>query len=411
MVTEEIYLARQPILDRQHRLVAYELLFRSGNDSKAGTIRDGLAATASVIERAFSDFGLEAALGPYRGFINCDEALLVSDMVELLPREKIVLEILETIEPTPAMIDRCRELSAQGFILALDDFTEFEKKWQALLPLIGIVKVDLAPLSADRLAAVSHSLARWPVDLLAEKVDSREQAERCHALGYSYFQGYYFARPSLVTGKKLAPSKLALLRLLGLVLEDAESHEIEAVFKEEPALTMNLLRLINSVGIGLTNKVTSLRHAISILGRRQLLRWLQILLYAGHGGVGPANPLLIMAATRGRFMELLAGKIGDAAVSEDHAFMTGILSLMPAVMDTPLAELLKGLPLPDGILSALSGGEGQLGKLLVLVEALENGNAPLCHALVAEFPGLDADTVNVCQAEALAWAAHLGRET
>ncbi|MCX7897763.1 MAG: EAL domain-containing protein [Rhodocyclaceae bacterium] len=410
MSTEEIYLARQPILDRRHRLVAYELLFRSGKEAAAGAIQDNLAATAHVIQHAFADLGLEAALGPHRGFLNCDEAMLVSDMVEILPREKIVLEILETVEPTPTIVERCRDLAAQGFTLALDDFTEVEKKWQPLLPSIAIVKVDLQPLTPEALAHVSRELMRWPVQLLAEKVDHREQAERCLSLGYSFFQGYYFARPTLLAGKKLAASQLVLMRLLTLVLEDADTAQIEAVFKEEPGLAMNLLRLVNSVALGLTIKVTSLRHALAVLGRRQLQRWLQILLYAGASQEGVTSPLLSMAALRGRFMELIAAEIGRDQEFADHAFMTGVLSLMPAVMNVPLPELLKGLRLPDDIVVALLDAEGDLGQLLLLTEALENGNALLCHDLVAKIPGLDAKTVNRCEAEALAWVGNIGQE-
>lgn len=409
MATEEIYLARQPILDRQHRLVAYELLFRSGKKSEAGVIEDDLAATARVIQHTFYDLGLEAALGPHRGFINCDEKLLASDVIELLPREKIVLEILETVEPTPAVVERCRELKARGFTLALDDFTEFAKKWQALMPLIEIVKVDLMPLSSEQLVDVSQALLRWPLQLLAEKVDRHEQAERCLALGYSFFQGYYFARPTLMSAKKLAPAKLALMRLLALVLEDAESHEIEAVFKEEPGLTMNLLRLVNSVAMGLTSQVTSLKHAISVLGRQQLLRWIQLLLYANPSAAGTQNPLLTLAATRGKFMELLATRLAAGRDFIDHAFMTGVLSLMPAAMEMPLEALLKGLHLPDAIVSALTAAEGRLGILLTLTEALEGGNASLAHELVHRLAGLDPETVNRCEAEALAWAASIGR--
>ena len=171
--TAEIFIGRQPILDRKQELVAYELLFRSGSKQNSASVQDNLAATASVISNAFADLGVEQALGPYKGFINCDEAILFSELPEILPCDKIVLEVLETVEVTPEIVERCRELKARGFTLALDDFVEYEDKWKPLLDLVEIVKVDLMPLSPQGLLDTTKALQRWPLKLLAEKVDSR----------------------------------------------------------------------------------------------------------------------------------------------------------------------------------------------------------------------------------------------
>lgn len=290
MATEEIFIGRQPILDRKHQLFAYELLFRSGGQKNEANVQDDLGATASVINHAFAELGVEQALGPYKGFINCDASLLLSDSIEILPTDKIVLEILETVEVTPEIVERCTELKARGFTIALDDFVNYEDKFKPLLDLIEIVKVDLMPLSKEQLGVVTSSLRRWPtLTLLAEKVDSREQADHCHMLGYGLFQGYYFAKPVIIAGKKLGQSQLALVRLLGMVMEDAETSQLEGVFKHEPGLTMNLMRLTNSVSTGVRTKVTSLRHAITVLGRRQLQRWLQDEL-----GLDPADKGLLI---------------------------------------------------------------------------------------------------------------------
>lgn len=410
MATEEVFLGRQPILDRDHRLVAYELLFRSGTQKNEAHVQFNLGASASVINHAFAELGIEQALGPYRGFVNCDESLLLSDMLEILPPEKIVLEVLETVEVTPAIVERCRELKARGFTLALDDFVDFEEKWRPLLDLIGIVKVDLPPLDEARLAAVTGALRRWPLALLAEKVDRREQADACHQLGYSLFQGYYFARPAIIAGRKLSHSQLALMRLLGLVLEDAETGRLEAVLKQEPGLTLNLLRLTNSVATGTRTRITSLRHAITILGRRQLQRWLQLLLFTNPRGEEHfANPLLQLAATRGRFLELLAGRLqpGGGELG-DHAFLTGILSLTPALMGMALEDILKGIRLAGDVQQALESRAGTLGIMLRLAEALETGDGAACHDLTARLPGADYRIVNACEAQALAWAGGIG---
>ena len=412
MATEEIFIGRQPILNRSHQLVAYELLFRSGAQRNEANVQDDLGATASVINHAFAELGIEQALGPYKGFINCDASLILSDIIEVLPTDKIVLEILETVEVTPEIVERCKELKSRGFTLALDDFVSYEDKWKPLLELIEIVKVDLMPLSREQLATVTTALKRWPLQMLAEKVDSREQADHCHQLGYHLFQGYYFAKPVIIAGKKLSHSQLALVRLLGLVMEDAESTSLEGVFKHEPGLTMNLMRLTNSVASGVRTEVTSLRHAITVLGRRQLQRWLQLLLYTNpSGGDQVASPLLQLAATRGRFLELLASKLRPGVREfEDHAFMTGIMSLMPSLMGVPLEEIIKGIKLAAEVESALQNNNGMLGTMLVLCEALENGNGARCHDLVETLPGVDHAVVNTCLTQALSWASNIGRE-
>lgn len=409
--TEEVFLGRQPILDRGHQLYAYELLFRSGRQKNEANVEDDLSASASVISHAFADLGVQQALGPYRGFLNCDEALLLSDIVEILPPDKIVLEVLETVEITPAIVERCRELKARGFTLALDDFVNCEDKFRPLLELIEIVKVDLMPLDDAALARVTRDLQRWPVQLLAEKVDSRERAKTCHDLGYALFQGYYFAKPAIIAGRKLSHSQLALIRLLGLVLEDAETAELEGVFKHEPGLSVNLMRLTNSVATGVQTRVTSLRHAIAVLGRRQLQRWLQLLLYTTPGGGGVASPLLQLAASRGRLMELLAARLhpGRSEI-EDRAFMTGILSLMPTLMGVAVEELLKGIRVTQEVQQALVAREGELGAMLRLTEALESADGAACHELTGQFAGLDHTAVNSCLAQALTWASNIGRE-
>jgi EAL and modified HD-GYP domain-containing signal transduction protein len=412
MDTEEIFIGRQPILDRKQELFAYELLFRSGSQKNEANVLDNLGATANVINRAFADLGIEQALGPYKGFINCDESLLLSDMLEILPTDKIVLEVLESVEVTPQIVERCTELKARGFTLALDDFVNYEDKWKPLLDLIAIVKVDLPPLSQEELAKVTSQLKRWPLTLLAEKVDSREQADFCHKLGYHLFQGYYFAKPVIIAGKKLGHSQLAMIRLLGLVMEDAETMQLEGVFKHEPGLAVNLLRLTNSVATGVRTKVTSLRHAITVLGRRQLQRWLQLLLYTNPtGGGNVANPLLQLAATRGRFLETLAAKLKPGNREfEDHAFMTGIMSLMPTLLGVPFEELIKGIQLTTDVHEAIEQRSGLLGTMLQLAEALEASDGEACHTLTDQLPGANHMMVNTCLTQALTWASNIGRE-
>ena len=407
---DQLFLGRQPILDREQRLHAYELLFRSGSRNFA-EVTDGVQATATVIANAFSELGIEAALGSHRGFINVDEAFLFSDLLELLPRHAVVLEILETVPPTPAVIERCAALKAAGFTLALDDVIQLEPEFAELLALVEIVKVDIQPLSRVQLMQLVMKLKPLGKQLLAEKVDSREQMEQCLKLGFSLFQGYYFAKPTIIAGKKLDHSQLSLMKLMGLLLSDADTAELEAALKPEPGLSINLLRMTNSVGAGCTEKITSLGHAITVLGRRQLQRWLQLLVFASGSQGNTDNPLLMMAATRGRLMELLAGEVrpGDSILS-DQAFMAGIMSLMPALVGLPIAEVIAPLSLTANVRDALCDGGGLLGALLHIAECSENGDIAALSKALAELPALSPKAINRAQTQALQWANDIARE-
>jgi len=407
---DQLFLGRQPILDRDQRLYAYELLFRNGSRNFAD-VTDGVEATATVIANAFTELGVEAALGSHRGFINVDEQFLFSDMLELLPRHAVVLEILETVRPTPAVIERCIALKAAGFTLALDDVIQLEPEFAELLALVEIVKVDIQPLSRVQLMQLAMKLKPMGKHLLAEKVDSREQMEQCLKLGFTLFQGYYFAKPTIISGKKLDHSQISLMKLMGLLLSDADTAEIEAALKPEPGLTINLLRMTNSVGAGSTEKIVSLGHAITVLGRRQLQRWLQLLVFAAGKQNSASNPLLLLAATRGRLMELLAGELrpGDSAFA-DQAFMAGIMSLMPALVGQPIAEIVAPLGLTTSLREALCEGSGPLGALLRLAESSESGELDQLSAVLAELPGLSPKALNRAQTQALQWSNSIGEE-
>ena len=407
----DIFIGRQPILDRERKLYAYELLFRHSHQNGA-EVSDDLAATATVLSHVINELGLEASLGPYIGFVNFDARMLMSDAIEMLPHRKFVLEVLETVEITEEILERCRQLKQLGFTLAVDDFTSLEEQHHPLLDLVDIVKIDIMGMDESTLTQIVAALKPWPVRLLAEKVDSDEQAQLCLQLGFELFQGYYFARPTIIAGRKLSQSQLTLLRLLGLMLKNAETPALEEAFKTEPGLTFNLLRLTNSAASGVRHSITSLRHAITVLGRSQLQRWLQLMLYSGPEGGGIPNPLMQLAATRGRFMELLATELmGQGCDLADHAFMTGIMSLMPALLQTPMADILESLPLLPEVREALESRSGTLGRLLSLAESIEENDETACFALIAGLPGVDSDAVTRAQTSALTWVASIDRSS
>jgi c-di-GMP-related signal transduction protein len=398
--TQELFLGRQPILDRSQSIAAYELLFRSGHFEGA-TFEDDVFASTTVINHAFTELGVEAVLGKHPGFINLSTALLMSDVIELLPRGKVVLEILETVKVSDALINRCSELKARGYVLALDDFVGHEREFTPLLDLVDIVKVDVNRLTPQALEHVTRRLQHENRRLLAEKVDSREQADRCLELGYELFQGYYFARPSVITGRRLSRAEDALTRLLRQLL-GGEKEGTDAVLQEHPELHDTLSQLAQLVTAG---------DAFGAPTVRRPQRWLPLLLYMVSGAPGAAvpSPLLILAATRGKLMELLARALrpGDREFQE-RAFLTGTLSLVNALLAAPLSEILGPLPVAEDVRAALLTRDGELGALLALVEALEASDLAVIERALGNVNGLDHSRVIGLQVEAMRWADTIG---
>ena len=366
------FIGRQPILDRREGLMAYELLFRTAGVVGA-QVADHSHATANVIINTLSGFGVDDILGTHKGYINVELDLLMDDALHILPRERVVLELLESIEVTPAVVERCRFLKENGFSLALDDH-EYSPAYHELYGIVDIVKVDLLQTPRERLAAMVENLRRYPLQLLAEKVETRDEFEHCLELGFDLFQGYYFSKPSVIHKRHLDDSVSVLLKLMRQLGEDVELAEIERTFRESPVLTYKLLLLVNSVGIGVCDRVQTVRHAIAILGRQQIRRWVQLALFASDDHGSQENPLVDMAAVRAGLMEGLAAchpqlrELPDAA---EKAFMTGTLSILEKVYEISMAEVVRKLRLSDDVVEALTRRGGELGKLLDLAELVE----------------------------------------
>jgi len=367
----EFFLARQPILDRNQELVAYELLFRNARVDSARFTSD-LSATASVISHV-SQLGLDRVIGDSLGYLNVDAEVLMSDIFQFLPREKLILEIVETMKVTPEILVRIGELVQSGFRFALDDVTGNSEDVQKLLPLIEVIKIDLKDMPVSTLSKLIPHFKQFNKKLLAEKVETLEQFKLCLDLGFDYFQGYYFAKPIILSGKKLSPSQMTITNLMALITSDADSAKIEQTIKQDISVGLNLLRLVNSAGIGAQRRINSLSHALIVLGRTQLQRWLQIMLYAepskGNYGV---TPLLMLATTRGKLLELMAKKMKpDQHGMADTAFTVGIMSLMDTLFRMPMAEILEQIAVTDEVSDALLSRKGSYGHMLKLVEYLE----------------------------------------
>ena len=396
-----LHLARQPIVDRAGALVAFELLFRSQAQGPARVV-DDRAATNEVIVNAFCELGVDSVLGRHRGFINVDASTLFSGDIELLPRERVVVELLETIEVDEQVVARAAELASAGWTLAVDDVTAVGPV-EALLPHVRIVKVDVAATTRDELAALVAALRAWRVQLLAEKVETREQFCGCLDLGFDLFQGYHFARPEILSARKTEPSRAALLRVMTSLAGDAELDEVEQAFREAPELVYNLLRIVNSVRVGLEERVGSLRQAIVLLGRRQLVRWVQVLAYGSCAGAG--SPLLQVAATRARLLEQLAAfERPQDREYQERCFMTGVVSLLDALFGRPIAELATSLNMVDEVRDALVARQGPIGRLLAAAEALERGRWGSAEEILGRAGVAAGRDLALAELEAVRWA-------
>ena len=403
-------MGKQPILDRNQNLIAYELLFRAAQDSNQAEVSDGFHASANVVVNAYGYLGIQQVLGNLRGFINISHELLLDDVVLLLPGKHVVLELLETIPATPEVVQRCAKLREMGYHLALDDVTCIDDRTELLLPFANVIKVDVLALMDAEISQLVQKLKAWPVILLAEKVDSPERARICMDLGFEMFQGYFFAKPVVISGSKIESSSLSLLRLLSLVMRDAEIDEIERLFKHEPDLSYSLLRVVNSVAVALPQKIGSIRQALIAMGYRPLRRWIQLLLYAADPAekLTNTNALMQTAAIRGRLMELIAAidRPHDKNY-QDRAFMTGIMSLLDTLFNMDIQQIVNKLEMPDEVIRALLHREGRLGCKLRLIEARENKDIEQVESAMAGLEFLDQTSLAKVELDALDWANHI----
>lgn len=411
VLSDDFFLARQPILGRDQCLVAYELLFRSAGACEAN-VTDHASATAAVISHA-SQLGLEAVLGGRMAFLNVDEVVLMSDFVRFLPNEGVILEILETVQATPELIARVVELRALGFKFALDDVIAASEDVCKLLDLADVIKVDVRGVERADLPGLVAKFQGRQKKLLAEKVETFEEFELCLGLGFDYFQGFYFARPAILSGKKIAPSELVILRLLDLINSDASNDEIEMAVKRDASVGLNLLRLVNTPAAGVAERrIDSLGEALARLGRDQLQRWLQILLYSKPGASVELNsPLLQMASTRGKLLELMTEKLhpGRRACA-DTGFTVGIMSLTDALFSMSMEDILKTVVVPEEVRNALLKREGEFGEMLRVVELLENLTEGAALARSLKRLGLTVPQIREIEMRAFEWVNELAQE-
>lgn len=404
-------MGRQPILNGLEEIVGYELLFRSPQSLTSANFESHVQASSQIIVDILTSFGIHEVLGEHRGFVNVNAEMLLSDSIELLPHDIISLELLEDVVITPELIARCRDLKDKGFQLALDDHRYapvFEPFYEGLA---DIIKLDLIATPLEELYQEVERFKRYPVMLLAEKVDSRHVYLRSRRMGFELFQGYFFARPTVVQKIRMAKASGVFFRLLQQLSCDAEIAAIEETFKQSPAMTYKLLLLVNSVAFSSREKIRTVRHAITQVGLQNLRRWVQLAIFAEEGGQGLNNPLMDMAAVRAAFMEELARlELKNSKLLRhahpDESFMVGSLSMLKDIYDISMSEIVANLNLTDEIQDALVNRGGDLGTLLCVTEMMERLELDEAADCLQRL-GVSPQAVLECQKKAYAWRSAL----
>jgi c-di-GMP-related signal transduction protein len=367
----EKFIARQPILDTKLRVFAYELLFRSGPNN---VYQPYANASSSVIADSITLFDLEMLTGHARAFINVDEVALRLGAARLLPADRIVVEILETVRPTEEIVSICRELRADGYQLALDDFLD-EPAWAPMVEIAQFLKIDFRLMDQRARERLTKKYAGHGIALLAEKVETRKEMEEARKLGFHYFQGYFFCKPAMMETRDISGNKLLHLQLLTAVAKEEPDYEkIEALLKRDPSLLYRLLRYLNSPVLGLRSEVKSIRHALAFLGEIEFRRWASI--FAVVSMVNGNSPELIRTAlTRAYFCEEFSSQCGLRKKSFT-LFLMGLLSIADALLERPLKQVLDSLSVPQELKTALCGGTNRLSDVYQLLLALEQAEWP-----------------------------------
>ncbi len=383
-------------MDRRARVHGYELLFRAGPE--AGFRGDGNLATRTMLDNTVL-FGMEKLTGGLPAFVNCTQESLTGELVHVLPPSMTVLEILETLEPTPELIAACRKLKSLGFRLALDDFV-WEPRFEPLVELTDYIKVDLVLSGPDARKSLVQRVKGMQIALLAEKVETQAEYEQACAEGFTLFQGYYFCRPVLLENRKVPANRLSQIEILQLLRDESlELKQVTRLVKRDASLTYRLLRLVNSPMCAVRQEVKSIQSALVAVGEDTFRRIATLAITSELNANQPAE-LLRMAFVRGRFCEEAAGLCG---LNKTEQYLLGMLSLLPAMLRMPMAELTPALPLRDEIRRALEGRSGIEHALLAWIEFHERGDWAACNQ-AAEAHGLNEGELLNIYAEAVVWA-------
>ncbi len=364
---KEILIGRQPIFDRQLEVVGYELLYRDSMINQA-QIKDESLATQTVLSRAFMEIGIDRLVGDKLAFVNLPGGMIENDLELPVSQSQLVFEILENIELNPSAVQAIRNLRNKGFQLAMDDVVSADDIAE-VLSIVQIVKIDLLAADRDGLPAQLQRLRKFPVQILAEKVETEEEFQWCLEQGFDWFQGYFFCKPTIVSERQAASSAIALVQMLAIInSSDSTVDELERLVAQDVVLSYKIMRIINSAVFGLKANMTSLKQAIAMLGRNQL-RSLLTLMLADHANDKPAE-LLRVASLRSEMAERL---LQEAKLNIQGGSTVGLFSTLDAVLGMSMQAIMDQVPLAPEIKNAIVERQGVLGELLNCILAFEQG--------------------------------------
>ncbi len=392
----DVFVGRQPILGPNLKTIGYEVLYRNCEVDTANCPEEGIA-TAHVLLNTYLDIGLEHVVGSHLAFLNIPKEFLLEKYCEALPKNRVVLEILENVEPTPQVIKAISSLSQQGYTIALDDFV-FHDRFRPFLELADIVKIDVIEKSEAQLQQAVRHLQDYRVRLLAEKVETRETYQTCKQLGFFYFQGFFFYRPDVVRGRGIPGHRMALLELLGKIQDPYVSlKHLVGFIRNDLSLSYKILKYVNSAYVGLPRRMECIEQAACMVGIDRIRTWSTLLIMATEKD--QPTEMLVIALVRAKMCERLGNRLG--VDSPEKYFTMGLLSVLDALYASPMEEIVQSLPLPDDLQEALTSGTGAMGSVLSCVKAYERG-----EWLELKQLQLDPSTIRDFYLEAIDWANH-----
>ena len=367
---DTVCVGRQAIFDRNLEVYAYELLYRSDAGDQCANFTDGDLATSSTLLNSFIEIGIDRLTNGRKTFINMTRSFFIDHPPIPFDKGNVVLEILEDIPVDQPLIDAVKNLSEQGYWVAIDDYL-FEKKWEPLLPHVKLVKVEVTEDNMTQMATKVAELKKHPVTLLAEKVETREQYQALREVGFDLFQGYFFARPNIVKQARLKENNAVAIQLIAkLNDEDAEIEDISKLISQDPALSFKTLRFINSAATSTTRTIESIRQAVVLMGLKQIRAWAT--LFAMSSNYKGPDELLNLGLMRANLCQNLSKSIGMGA--PETAYTVGLLSVLDALMSMTMTELLQQIPLPDVIKHAIVQQQGDYGEILAFAIKMEQGS-------------------------------------
>jgi c-di-GMP-related signal transduction protein len=400
----EQFIARQPILNINKKLYGYELLYRGTPGKMLGQV-SGEQATASLLSSVFLTGDIGVISNNRLCFINFTQELLENDLPLSFPKNKIVVEILEDVEPTPEIVSICSKLKEKGYTLALDDFV-YDRKYEPLLELATIVKIDIRLTPLNTLMRTLNLLKHHRIKLLAEKVETEKEFVLANRMGFSYFQGYFFCKPEAIRIKEISAIKLNLIRLLAeITKKEIALERLREIILSDVAITYKLLRFLNSAYFYLLQKVTTVRHGVALLGEKELRSFCLVIIISELATDKP-DELVRLALVRAKFCELLGKLTALSEIECADLFLIGLFSLLDGMLGCSMSEILEKLPINVVVKDTLQGVENRYLGFLRLSEALEKNNLTACKRYQDDL-FLTDDQTGACYFEAVKYSNHL----